>query len=143
VNNWCISGYLGHDSKMRTLPNGTLVLNFSVAVQRRVKVDGQWQSVPIWTDVTLFGTRAEWLSERLKKGSHVEAYGELGIREYEGRDGKQHTQVELLARDVNPLDKREQGEAPRTQQQRQGGQGSYQAPPAPPPASYGEDDIPF
>jgi len=110
MNNWCVSGYLGHDPKLRTLPSGTLVLNLSIAVkQRQIKSkDGQWvDQAPVWTDITMFGGACQWLSQRLTKGSHIEAVGELGMREYEARDGTKRTQIELFATKINPLDKRE------------------------------------
>jgi len=110
VNVWAVTGYLGHDPKLRTLPSGTLVLNLSIAVrQRQIKSkEGQWvDQPPVWTDVTLFGGACQWLSQRLTKGSLIAAVGELGLREYEARDGTRKTQIELFATKIDPLDKRE------------------------------------
>jgi single-strand DNA-binding protein len=122
VNVWAITGRLGHDPKLRTLPSGTLVLNLSVAVaQRRIKdKEGKWvDQPPVWTDVTLFGANGQWLSERLAKGSLVEAVGELGVREYEARDGTRKTQVELVATRVFPLEARDGAHTERSAEHRE------------------------
>lgn len=105
MNSWSISGRLGHSPKLRALPNGDPVLNLSVAVARSVKKDGQWIDATIWTDVTLFGRNAKWLSENLRTGMLIGATGELGLRTYTARDGTTKTQLELFATKVEPLEK--------------------------------------
>lgn len=81
------------------------MLNLSVAVSRRVKKGDEWVDEPIWTDVTLFGKRCQWLHDHMRTGTLIEAVGELSLREYTGKDGEKRTQVELFARDIRPLDK--------------------------------------
>jgi len=103
VNVWAISGRLGHDPRLAATRDGTAVLNLSVAVDQRVKRDGQWTKDTLWVDVTLFGTRAEPLSRMLRKGGMVGAHGRLGLRHYEARDGSQKTALELVAEDLEPL----------------------------------------
>ena len=110
MNIWAVTGHLGQNPKLATLPSGTLVLNLSAAVkQRRVKsAAGEWvDQPPIWIDITMFGSSCQWLSERLRKGGLIEAVGELGIREYTARDGTKKTAVEMFASRIAPLDKRE------------------------------------
>lgn len=130
MNSWSITGDLGQDPKLNTLQSGDHVLNLSVAVKHRVKRNGEWTDEPIWVGVTLFGKRAESLSRMLSKGSRVGAVGELNVREYEARDGTRKTAIELIARDVEPLDTKREGEAQRRPQPSYG------------PPDMG-DDLPF
>jgi single-strand DNA-binding protein len=103
VNSWTITGRLGHDARLNATRDGTAVLNLSVAVDQRVKRNGEWTKETLWVDVTLFGVRAESLSRMLRKGGLVAAHGRLGLRNYEARDGTQKTALELVADDVEPL----------------------------------------
>jgi len=148
MNVWSITGNLGRDPSLRAINNGDPVLNLSVAVSRRAKVDGQWQNVTLWVDVTLFGRRAEALHKILAKGMRVGATGELNLREYQARDGTTKHQLELIARDVEPLDKaseaRPQGGAREHRDDfAHGGYGSQRRPPDAKFAIDEDDDIPF
>jgi single-strand DNA-binding protein len=133
VNVWAISGRLGHDPRLAATRDGTAVLNLSVAVDQRVKRDGQWVKDVLWVDVTLFGTRAEPLSRMLRKGGLVGAHGRLGLRHYESREGIQKTALELVAEDLEPLadapgqERYERAPAAAAGQQRDAGAG-YQRP---------------
>lgn len=109
MNTWAVTGRLGRDPVLRSLSTG-LVINFSIAVSHRAKKDGEWVDAPIWTEVSYFGVRAQWLHDHLQKGTLIEAVGELSVRTYEGRDGQTRTQIELNARHVAPLDKFERRE---------------------------------
>ena len=164
-----IIGHLGHDPRIAQLPSGDPVLNLSVAAKRYRK----GQSEDYWWDVTMFGERGLKLHDMLRKGSHVYVEGEYGERQYTDKQGQERTQREILARDIQLLDKRERGEeTPRTSRplpnnQNQGsgygqrsfggqhressgqqrfGTGSY-APQKPPPQDepppFTDDDIPF
>jgi single-strand DNA-binding protein len=136
MNSWSITGNLGQDPKLNTLQSGDQVLNLSVAVKHRVKKNGEWVDEPIWVGVTLFGKRAESLAKMLQKGSRVGAVGELNVREYETRDGTRRTAIELIARDVEPLDgKRDGNGEQRTQSRQQLSHDDH--------ADDGDSDIPF
>jgi single-strand DNA-binding protein len=108
LNVWTITGFLGQDPRLRTLPgSGESVLNLSVAVQKRKKKDGQWVNDTLWVDVTLFGKRAEGVAPLLAKGSRIGASGELGVREYIDRNNQARFQLELVAREIDVLESRE------------------------------------
>lgn len=111
MNVCTFAGNLGHDPRLNNLPSGEPVLNFSVAVKRRVKKGGQWEDQTLWIDCTVFGKRAEGLSKILCRGSRVGVTGELGLREYTARDGAAKTALELVCRDVEPLESRAEKEA--------------------------------
>lgn len=110
MNSATIMGRLGQDPKLHHFSANNCVLNLSVAVDQRKKVDGQWQTVAQWWRVAMFGERGAALAKLLKKGSRVFCAGEVGLREFEGRDGVKRVDLELRADRVEPLfDKREAG----------------------------------
>lgn len=108
MNVWTVTGHLGQDPRLRTLPSGESVLNMSIGVQKRKKdKDGQWKSETLWVDVSVFGKRAEGLAPMLARGTRVGATGELGVREYTDRDGNHRFALEMQARDVDVLESRQ------------------------------------
>jgi single-strand DNA-binding protein len=76
-----IAGNIGKDAELRSTPNGDKVAGFSVAVETRDKGEKGTQ----WFDVSIWGKRADALSQYLTKGSRVCVVGDLGTREYEGK----------------------------------------------------------
>ncbi len=159
MNVWAITGHLGQDPRLRVTPSGTAVLNLNVALRVRIKGDdGKWTDQTEWIDVTLFGTRCEALSNMLAKGMRVGASGEMRVRRYTARDGTPKAQVELIAHDIEPLDRRPGAGAddvPRTSRPMGQGQGGYRAPQHRDRPAFGgggggqggftdpDDDIPF
>jgi single-strand DNA-binding protein len=141
-----IVGRLGRDGECKRTNSGEAVLNLSVAVDDRKKVNGTWMSETLWVTVTLFGKRAEGLAQHCAKGVRIAAQGDLNVRTYQKRDGGEGTSIELFARDVEVLFDRREGSAQSSdqraaaQQPRQGGAG-YDAGPSGGAADF--DDIPF
>lgn len=75
-----IAGTVGRDSVLRSLQDGTKVLGFSVAVD-----DGYGQNKStLWFDVSLFGKRAESLSQHIVKGTRITVSGEISTRVHDG-----------------------------------------------------------
>ena len=86
---------------MQYTSTGRAVLNFSVAVlENRPGGDGaalQWVRIAAWEEL------AEDLAERLQKGDEVYVEGRLSLNTWLGRDGEQHTSVNVSAWLVQPL----------------------------------------
>lgn len=99
INTVAISGNLGRDPELRAARSGTQVLRFSVCVNERRKVGDEWQDVPNWVDVTVFGKRAEALNRYLSKGTHVCVQGRLRQSKWE-KDGQKHSRLEVIADNV-------------------------------------------
>ncbi len=94
MNYITITGNLGKDAEMRSLPDGTSVLSFSVA-------DSQGKDKPaIWWDASLFGKRAEVLEQYLRKGQQVTVVGQVSEREYQAKDGTQKKAFSVRVADV-------------------------------------------
>jgi Single-strand binding protein family len=65
-----IIGFVGKDVQGKHLPNGTAVVNFSVATKPSWKdYAGEWKTQ--WHNVVAYGHRFTKLANRLLKGTHV------------------------------------------------------------------------
>ena len=115
-----IIGNLGADPEMRYTPNGRPVTQFNVAVNQSTKNQqtGEWVEETDWFRVSVWGDRAERTAESLRKGNKVFVEGRFKTREFEGRDGKARTSLEITADSVVNLEKRP----------REDGEGQFAAP---------------
>lgn len=107
-----IVGNLGRDPELRYTPNGRPVTEFSVAVNQSTKNQqtGEWVEATDWFRVSVWGDRAERAAENLRKGTRVLVDGRFRTREYETKDGRKGTSLEITADTVLSLDRREAGE---------------------------------
>lgn len=105
-------GNLGGDPETRYTPQGTLVVNFSIAVNsRRRDAQGNQQENTNWFRVSAFGRLAETmvnLSERgyFVKGKQVYIDGNFEAREWTGQDGATRTSLDVTAREMQLLGQR-------------------------------------
>lgn len=94
MNSISISGNIGKDSEMRFLPNGDPICSFSVA-------DSMGKDKPtIWWNCSLFGKRAEALSQYLTKGQQVTVIGNVTEREWQDKDGGKRKSMDVRVSDV-------------------------------------------
>jgi single-strand DNA-binding protein len=105
INQVCFSGNLTHDAELRATASGTPVLGFAMAVNNRKKVAGEWETVPMYLDVTVWGNYGEALAPHLKKGVRVTVAGRLEQHFWE-KDGQKRSKHEVVANEVicNKLD---------------------------------------
>ena len=141
INRVCISGNLTRDPELRQSAGGMSILKMGIAVndRRKNQQSGEWEDVPNFFDVTMFGTRAESVSRFLSKGSKLAIEGKLRWSQWETPDGDKRSKVEIIADDIEFLSARGEGGG-------QGGGGGYSAPApknAPAPTHMAEEDIPF
>jgi len=141
INRVLISGNLTRDPELRQSAGGMSILKMGIAVNDRRKnpQSGEWEDVPNFFDVTMFGTRAESVSRFLSKGSKLAIEGKLRWSQWETPDGDKRSKVEIIADDIEFLSARGEGGG-------QGGGSGYSAPApknAPAPTHMAEEDIPF
>lgn len=111
MNSISISGNLGKDAEVRHLPNGDPVCNFSVA-------DSQGRDKPsIWWNCSLFGKRAESLSQYLLKGQTVTVIGNVTEREYTDKEGNKRKAQEVRVIDIALQGGKREAAAPQPQRQ--------------------------
>jgi len=110
INRVVISGNLTRDPELRSTAGGMSVLKLGVAVndRRKNQSTGEWEDVPNFVDVTVFGARAEALSRFLTKGSKVAIEGKLRWSQWE-KDGEKRSKLEVVADEVEFLSSRDGG----------------------------------
>ncbi len=149
LNKVQIIGNLGADPEMRTIPSGSAVTNFRVAVSRnRRGPDGTMVDETEWFRCVAFDSGgyklAEICNQFLRKGQKVYVEGRLQSRKYADKDGVERTSVEIIASEMVMLSGREEGEGHGE------GMGAPQRAPvasgthrAPAGGDEFEDDVPF
>jgi len=141
INRVCITGNLTRDPELRSTAGGMAILKMGIAVNDRRKnsQSGEWEDVPNFFDVVLFGARAESLSRFLTKGSKLAVEGKLRWSSWETPDGDKRSKVEIVADDIEFMSSRGEGGG--------GGGGNYSAPASKAPVEAApvvtDDDIPF
>lgn len=98
LSNYCFTGRLGADAQVKTI-NDKKLLEASVAVNTGYGNNKKttWYKIKVW------GSRADTLAPMLLKGSAVAGCGELSTNEWDGNDGKHHTDLEINCNTINLL----------------------------------------
>jgi single-strand DNA-binding protein len=106
INTVLIAGNLTRDPVYRTTSNGTPVVNFYIASNRRYRDgQGQWQEDVCYVGVVAWNRLAEDCRNNLRKGSAVLVDGELQSRTLRLEDGSLRTIVEIKAHRIQFLNK--------------------------------------
>ncbi len=105
VNKVFLVGNLTRDPELRRTSTGTPVVNFSIALNRRYRVGGEWREDTYFFNIVAWYRLAELCEEFLHKGSAVYIEGELQSRVWEKEDGFRINSVEIRASRIQFLDK--------------------------------------
>lgn len=111
INRVMVTGNLTKDPELRSTGSGMSVLKMRMAVndRRKNQTTGEWEDVPNYVDVTVFGARADALARFLSKGSKVAIEGKLRWHEWESPGGDKRSALEIVADDVEFLSSRDGG----------------------------------
>jgi single-strand DNA-binding protein len=123
VNRVVLVGRLTRDPELRTTTTGKSVVDFSVAVQKRVRPNDGSPDADFFR-VSAWGQTAEYVANYLHKGRLVAVDGRLQSRKYTTSDGQNREVVEIVAESVQGLDR------PRDDAGEGGGGGAMAAAPA-------------
>lgn len=143
INRYECTGNLTREPEIRRTQSGMAILSFGVAVndRRKNQQTGEWEDYANFIDCTMFGNRAESLSNILTKGMKVAIEGKLRWSQWE-REGQKRSKIEVIVDELEFMSQRQgnvgQGQVsqPLNQQQTQ------QFDDVPPTSVY-DDDIPF
>jgi single-strand DNA-binding protein len=107
INNVLIAGNLTADPIFRKTSNGTAVVNFYVASNRKYRDNsGIWRENICYVGIVAWHRLAEACNEILKKNHSVLIDGELQSRNWHNEDGSTRNVVEIRARRVQFLDRK-------------------------------------
>lgn len=122
-------GRLGKDPETRMMPNGTAVVNLTLAVgdDYKDKYENRVEQTE-WVRIVVFGKLADIVTAYCAKGSKIYISGKLKTRSWD-KDGVKQYSTEIVASEMQLLDSK-QGEPKPTQQNK-------------PTLNDFDDDIPF
>ena len=129
---------------MRFTSGGTAVTEVGLAVNDRVKKNGEWTDETTFVDVTMWGRTAEVAGEYLSKGSNILIEGRLKLDQWE-KDGQKHYKLRVTAEKMQMLGSRGEGGGGNSGGGNSGGS-SRRASQQSDGGGYGtpsDDDIPF
>ncbi|MBR6153887.1 MAG: single-stranded DNA-binding protein [Treponema sp.] len=103
LNHSILIGRLTRDpDNLSYTTSGTARLNFSIAVNRSEKRNGQWSDRVSFFEVTVWGKTAENIRQYLHKGKQIAVDGYLDQQRWE-KDGQKYSKVCIIANDVQLL----------------------------------------
>ena len=97
-----VSGRLTRDPDIRMTQKGSTVCSFSIA-NNRAYLDpstNEWKEEVAYISTTAFGSLADRLKERVKKGTPVIIEGRLVMNEFTTKDGQQRRELRINANRV-------------------------------------------
>ena len=111
LNRVILVGRLVADPELRYTPSGVPVASFRLAVDRQFKSQGGERETD-FINIVAWRRSAEFAANYLGKGRLVAVEGRLQIRQWTTQDGQRRTTAEVVADNVQGLDRpREQGAA--------------------------------
>lgn len=99
-------GNLTRDPELRTTPSGQSVASFAVATNRSWQdPSGEKRDAVEYHDIVAWGKLGELVSNYLGKGRKVLVVGRLQTRTWDGQDGTKRQKTEIVATDINFVDR--------------------------------------
>lgn len=155
LNRVLLIGRLTRDPEVRHTPNGSVVADFGLAVNRTWKGnDGQQQEETTFVDVTAWGRTAELAGQYLAKGRQVFVEGRLKLDQWDDKtSGQKRSKLTVVVENLQFLDAKGEGGGPQGgggggdysraggggRSGGQGGQGGYGGGPRSGPSQGGDD----
>ena len=101
INQVTLLGNLTRNPVLRYTPNGTAVINFSIATNRsyKDKETDEWKDLVDYHNIVFWSKSAEIISQYCLKGSKILVQGRLQTRSWEGKDGVKRYTTEIVGQD--------------------------------------------
>lgn len=109
MNKVILVGNLGSDSELTTTSSGSQILKFSLATTEKWKSDGEKKERTDWHRCVLYGPRAEFLQQYLKKGTQILVEGSVRYSSFEDKEGKKQYRTEISVNNVEFVGKKQSG----------------------------------
>lgn len=109
INRVALTGNLTRDPEAKATAGGTAILQFSLAVNDRVRnpTTNEFEDRPNYVDCVMFGTRADSLARFLAKGMKVAVDGKLRYSSWE-KDGQKRSKLEVVVDEIEFMSQRQQ-----------------------------------
>ena len=109
MNRVNLLGRITKDIELKETENNVKYTRFSIAVNRNYKnEDGEYEAD--FFNVIAWRKTAEIISEHFNKGSRIAISGKLQMNKYTDKDGNERTSVEIVAEDIDFIDKKKDRE---------------------------------
>jgi len=105
LNRVVLIGRLTRDPELRTTTTGKNFVNFSIAVQKRIKPQDPNERDADFFNIKAWGQTADYVSNYLAKGRLVAVDGRLESRRYTDKEGREREIFEVVADNVQGLDR--------------------------------------
>ena len=110
MNKVCLIGRLTKDPETRyTKTNNTIVVNFSLAVNRRFVRPGEERQAD-FINIVAWSKLGEFCSKYFKKGQQVGIIGRIQTRTWDDDQGQKHYITEVVAEEAYFADSKRDGE---------------------------------
>lgn len=89
-----ISGNIGNDAKVKTMPNGDFLIEFSVGNNDEAHKlpDGNYKNITNWFDIKWFSKNGDKWVPKLRKGAQVSVECDIKQETWE-KDGQKHSRI--------------------------------------------------
>jgi len=98
MNKVCLIARLAKEPELKYINDSTAVTTFSVAVDRRMKKDGQ--PTADFISIVAWSKTAEFVSKYFHKGQQVGITGRIQTRQWKNQEGKTQYATEVVAEEV-------------------------------------------
>ena len=139
INRVILVGRLTRDPESQYTPNGIAIAKFTVAVDRFTKNAETGEKETDFIPIVAFRRSAEFVTQYIGKGRLVGVEGRMQVRSWVAQDGTRRYMTEVIADNVQGLDRAKDGEATPTG----GATEEGFSPSAVPPAAALDDNDPF
>ncbi|WP_272575470.1 single-stranded DNA-binding protein [Providencia sp. PROV273] len=132
--------------ELRYIPNGSAIMQFSVAIGESRKDDsGQWIDKTTWVRCEAWGGSAEYMDRNAQKGTQVRITAKVEVKEWEDKQtGQKRSSTIFKAKEIQIIGNRKESNSNQTGSQQPARQPQHpqQAPQNEPPMDW-DDPIPF
>lgn len=108
MNVVALVGRVVADPELKYTPSGVAVCSLRIAVNRRFKSESGEKEADFF-DVVAWRQSAEFAANYLTKGRLISVYGRLQQRSWVQQDGQKRYKVEIVAENIQGLDKPKEG----------------------------------
>lgn len=99
INKVVLLGNLVRDPELRTTKSGISISTFTIALNRNMKVNGEWTEEVSFVDCIAWSELAEKISGNLEKGKPVSVVGRLKSSTWE-QAGQKRTKLEVVVEEI-------------------------------------------